>query len=202
LDLQDRPASAADATGPAEFGRDDDVICLPATVGELPVERFIREAIRVFEQTGRDPRAHRMELRQEEFRGSDHPMLGAEFETSIVFIPRQTGDLYPVSVRAKQPCVVSWLWEPDRFTDWQRRVLRRAQELSAGAWEQLIGDRLVDVEVSESRDAVAVRLWRVEEADRASNTTEIFVVLNKTDLEPVDTHPNTVDPVQGDGASD
>jgi len=202
LTLPGRPASAADAPGPAEFGRDDDVVCLPSAVAELPVERFIRGAIRVFEQTGHDPRAYRMELRQEDPRESDFRALGAELETSIVFIPRQDGELYPVRVRARHPCVVSWLWQPDRFTHWQRGVLRRTQELAADAWEQLGGDHLVGVEVLESRDAVAVYLWRVEQPDRTSDTAEIFVVLNKTDLESVALQANTSDPLQEDGTSD
>jgi hypothetical protein len=172
---------------PSDIGRAEDVWCLPTTIAEPPVEQFIRDAIRVFEQTGRNPRAYRMELRHENPRGNDVPLLGAAFETSIVFIPRQQADLYPVRVRAKHPCAVSWLLDPDELTAWQRRVLRRAQELTGEAWKQLGTEGLMDVEVQESRDAVAIQLWRTGHAGQSPDNVEILVVLNKEDLEPVAT---------------
>jgi hypothetical protein len=168
-------------------GQEVDVTCLETGIAEPDVEEFIQDAIRVFEQTGRDPNAFRMELRQEDPQGSDFRALGAELVTSIVFIPRTANDLYPVRVSIGHPCVVSWLWQPDSFTSWQRRVLRRAREVAADAWTRLGNDRLVDVEVLESRDAVFVHLWRVEETGQSSDAAELSVTLNKADLELVDT---------------
>jgi hypothetical protein len=66
-------------------------------------------------------------------------------------------------------------------------VLRRAREVAADAWTRLGNDRLVDVEVLESRDAVFVHLWRVEETGQSSDAAELSVTLNKADLELVDT---------------
>ena len=172
---------------PSDFGRADDVVCLPVTVAEPPVEKYIRDAIRVFEQAGRDPRAYRLELRQEDPRGSGFRALGTGLETSVVFVPRQAAGLYPVRVRTRHPCAVSWLWHPESFTPWQRRVLRRVQELAADAWEQLGSEGLVDIEVLESRDAVAVQLWRTEDAGLSPDNVEVLVVLSKEDLEPVAT---------------
>jgi hypothetical protein len=93
--------------------------------------------------------------------------------------------------------------DPEELTEWQRRVLRRVQELTADAWTQLGTEQLVGVEVQESRDAVAIQLWRTEQAGQSQDNVEILVVLSKEDLEPVETAaPSPLEPERDRPGSD
>jgi hypothetical protein len=160
--------------------------CLHEGLRPSGTEDLVAEALRVLEQSGHDPTAYRLELRSEDARHPDFPVPGAERATSVLFVPAEAGDLYPLRVHPMSPCVAAWVWQPERLTDWQRRVVAVAEERLAAlpAARSLSGRRYVRVLESET-------LLRIEVGDQewdgeTGSGRALSVTLRKEDLGVVD----------------
>jgi hypothetical protein len=140
--------------------------CL-ARLAPLPAAALLGEAVRVLRATGHDPAAFRAEL---------HLETGAR-EPSVVFRPLEPGDGYAVRVDPAIPCGLLWVWEPERFTPWQRDAIRRATEAARSAGPLPAGD-LSDVRVVEWGGRLAVELWTAE----SSELPALTVFLRASDL--------------------
>jgi len=111
---------------------------------------------------------------------------GRKAEVTVVFEPLDDRRHYALGVSASDPCVVTWIWRPHRFTDWQRRVLERARSRARETGAEWAGqsDRL-EVRVTESRDHVGLRLW----SGGTAGGPELRVVLAKDDLTVIESGP-------------
>ena len=80
-------------------------------------------------------------------------------ETTVVFEPLDPTRLHAVSVSAADPCMLRWVWRPDRFTPWQRRMLERFEQPVAEARASQGGDGAFELSILESPEHLAAR-WR------------------------------------------
>ena len=107
-------------------------------------------------------------------------------QAAVVFVPVAGRDLHPLRVGRRNPCEVSWIWIPERFTPWQRRVIERTREILRDTWPVDAGERLSGVEVSESATEVRVRL-ALGQADASGQApSQAEITLSKSDLSRVD----------------
>ncbi len=162
-------ASAGTDPGPA-------LICLHDGIEPSRTARLIEEALGVLEQSGHDPTAYRLELRMEDVQSPDAPTIGADRVPSVVFVPARLGELYPLRVHPASPCVTSWVWQPGRFTAWQREVLARAREQIGAFPHDAAAPN--DLWVLETREFVRIE---VRQGERA-----VSVTLSKRGLDLVD----------------
>ena len=162
----------------------------PVCVGQAsPAENakgFIAEALDVLRSCGHDPADYQLELREDDpfvVAGSgDEPTLAA------VFLPLDRERNYAVAVRVAQPCVVSWVWRPADFTDWQRQVIARAEALAKTSDLPRSAGLLLDVLVTESLEFVGIEVLDAEPG-RNPQSSELRVLLRKDDLSAVEPAP-------------
>jgi hypothetical protein len=142
---------------------------------------LVTEAVDVLSACGHAPEAFAAELHLDD----PFALAGTEREpeVTVVFEPLDDRRHYALGVSASDPCVVTWIWRPERFTDWQKLVLERAriQARETGAEWVRETDRL-ELRVTESRQHIGVRLWFGETA----GSSELRVVLAKDDLTVVE----------------
>ena len=144
--------------------------CLRPGMVRPSTEVLVRDALDTLRRAGHDPAAYRLELRTG----------GTTGDVELVFLPRGDPLRYALAVRSDDPCAVRWLWQPERFTAWQRAVLERARELladSAGA----PGAEFVAVDVFEAPEAVTVELRRAS-GEEGSPAVESRLTLLKRDV--------------------
>jgi hypothetical protein len=153
-----------------------EVVCLHDGIEPSGTARLIEEAVAVLRQSGHEPTAYRLDLRMEDARSPDAPTRGAERVPSVVFLPATRADLYALRVHPVSPCVASWVWQPARFTPWQRAVLARAREQIERI--RPAAPVLGDLQVHEAQ-----KLVRIEFRDP---TQRVSVTLSKQSLEVVD----------------
>jgi len=152
-------------------------VCVGETVTAPDLREFLVEAIDVLSACGHAPEAFGAELHL------DDPFVlagtGRKAEVTVVFEPLDPRRHYALGVSASDPCVVTWIWRPEEFTDWQKLVLERArsQARDAGAAWVRRTDGL-ELRITESRRHIGVRLW----AGEGAGSPELRVVLAKDDL--------------------
>ena len=169
--------AADDAHPPAE----------PACIGRASISEdvkgFMAEALDVLRSCGHDPADFRLELRE------DDPFVaagsGRRPALTTVFLPLDRERHYAVAVNAAHPCVVSWVWQPADFTDWQRRVIARAETLAKTSGLPRRGGQLLDVLVTESLDLVGIEVLDTEPG-RNGPSSELRVLMHKDDLSLVE----------------
>jgi hypothetical protein len=136
---------------------------------------LIRGAIDLVESTGHEPSRYRLELRTEDALQPDVPTLDAERVDSVIFVPREPDELYPLRVNRMNPCAVGWVLRPFAPTVWQRRVIDRATAIVRES-EPVDGSRAaIDVQVLESDRLVGVRILQ-------EDGQSVSVTLRKSDL--------------------
>ena len=142
-------------------------------------EGFIAEALDVLRSCGHDPADYRLQLRE------DDPFVaagsGRKPARTAVFLPLDRERHYALAVNASHPCVVSWVWQPADFTDWQRQVIARAEALVKTSGLPRSGGRLLDVLVTESLELVGIEVLDVEPG-RNPPSPELRVLMHKDDL--------------------
>ncbi len=152
--------------------------CAP-DLGPVSTERFVEQALDRLRDAGYDPSDFRLTLRLEDQAWPDRGSLGSKRVTSVVFLPRSESAGYPLRVHPANPCALSWLWNPEAFSNWQRSAIENAsaalRQHRPGVWE---AEPPTDLDVIESRDRLLVRLWRSRES-----TPSLQVILRKPDLE-------------------
>ncbi len=159
----------------------------PACIGRVSISEdakgFLAEALGVLRSCGHDPADYRLELRE------DDPFVaagsGREPALTAVFLPVDRQRHYAVAVRAAQPCVVSWVWQPADFTDWQRQVIARAEALAKTYDLPRSGGRLLEVLVTESLELVGVEVLDAEPG-RNPQSSELRILMHKDDLSLVE----------------
>ena len=164
----------------------------PACIGRVSISEdakgFLAEALGVLRSCGHDPADYRLELRE------DDPFVaagsGRKPELTVVFLPLDRERHYPVAVSAAHPCVVSWVWQPAEFTDWQRRVLARAEALARTSGLSQGAGRLLDVLVTESLEHVGIEVLDAQPG-RYPQSPEFRVLMNKHDLSLVQSNLKT-----------
>ena len=149
-----------------------DLSCLRPEMGRASASTLVGDAMATLRRAGHDPAAYALELRSG----------GRASAVELVFSPRGDPRLYALAVRSDDPCAVRWLWQPERFTPWQRAVLERARELLAGSGTEAAGAEIVAVEVFEAPDAVTVELRRASGDDPAAGVSESRLTLLKRDV--------------------
>lgn len=161
--------------------------CIDWDVADSGIDELMAAAIEILQAAGHDPHDYRVELRMESVDQPDFRTLDAELRRSVVFVPRMVRNVYALRVHPKHPCLVSWVWQPGRFTEWQQSVIRRAQRIMRERWPAYLGDdRTPEIEVLEDATTVSVHLW--DAAGSPARRTEIHVTLNKTDLSVLPAH--------------
>lgn len=161
----------------------------PACMGRVSISEdakgFLAEALDVLRSCGHDPADYRMELRE------DDPFVaagaGREPGLTVVFLPLDRERHYAVAVDAAHPCVVSWVWQPADFTDWQRQVIARAEALAKTSGLPRRAGRLLDILVTESLELVGVEVLDAEPA-RNPQSSELRVLMHKHDLSLVESN--------------
>jgi len=184
LDLATSGPSVGDPNDP-EPSRFEEV-CIDSGIAGSGLDQLIRVAVEVLRQSGHDPEDYRLDLRMDEVEGARLIGPGANLQPGVVFLPVAGRDRYALRVDRSNPCVVSWLWQPQNFTAWQRRVIERAREVMRDAWPDGASERLSGVEVIETAAEVSVRLLLgdADESGRVPSRAEI--TLRKSDLSAVD----------------
>jgi len=151
-----------------------DPTCFEVGLTSSSLDRLVSRAVRLLAAAGHDPAGYRLELRQEEPPQPDRPWLEVRPLPSVIFLPTRGGEAYPLRVHPAYPCVTAWLWQPQRFTPWQREVVERARGLLA------VG-HAARLRVLESHD-----LLRIEpaqgQAGTAATTPLGSLTLRKSDL--------------------
>lgn len=184
-------ALALAASLPAGLGAGDthppeESACVGRTSTAEDPKGFITEALDVLRSCGHDPDDYRLELR------GDDPFVaagaGREPALTVVFLPLDRERHYAVAVNDAHPCVVSWVWQPADFTDWQRQVIARAEALAKTSGLSWDDGRLLDVLVTESLELVGVEVLDAEPG-RNPQSSELRVLMHKHDLSLVDPAP-------------
>jgi hypothetical protein len=131
--------------------------CLPERVGKRDPLELIEGAVRVLRSCGYDPERYRVQLTLE------HPFTVADpdltRETRVLFEPLEPERLHAVSVSAEDPCMLRWVWRPERFTPWQRRMLARFEQPVTEARASENANGAFELSILESVDHLAAR-WR------------------------------------------
>ncbi len=152
--------------------------CVP-DLGPVSTKRFVEQALQRLRDAGYDPSDFHLTLRLENEAWPDRGAFGSTQVTSVVFLPRRDSTGYPLRVHPANPCAVSWLWNPDEFSSWQRSAIERAssavQQRHPRTWAD---EPPTDLDVTESRTRLLVRLWRSHETMPA-----LQVILSKPHLE-------------------
>ncbi len=154
----------------------------PACIGRVSLSEdakgFLAEALDVLRSCGHDPADYRLELRE------DDPFVaagsGRKPALAVVFLPLDRERHYAVAVDAAHPCVVSWVWQPADFTDWQRQVIARAEALARTSGLPRSAGQLLDVLVTESLELVGIEVLDAEQS------SELRVLMHKHDLSLVE----------------
>ena len=162
----------------------------PACIGRVSISEdakgFLAEALGVLRSCGHDPADYRLELRE------DDPFVaagsGRKPALTAVFLPLDRERHYAVAVNAAHPCVVSWVWQPADFTDWQRQVIARAEALAKTSGLPRRAGQLLDVLVTESLELVGIEVLDAEPG-RDPQSSELRVLMHKDDLSLVDPAP-------------
>ena len=148
-------------------------------VAKRDLRDLVADAAGVLRACGYEPADYQAEL------GTQDPISlagsGRTAEVTVVFEPLDGARRHALIVSSAEPCVVAWSWQPDRFTDWQRRVLERAEEQIIRSRSAREDGGQVELRITETRDHVAVRWWFGEALDTGS-----ILVLAKDGLEPVE----------------
>ncbi len=92
---------------------------------------------------------------------------------------------YAVADNAAHPCVVTWVWQPAEFTDWQRQVIARAEALARTSDLPRSAGQLRDISVTESLELVGIEVLDAEPG-RNSQSSELRLLMNKHDLSLVE----------------
>ena len=112
----------------------------------------------------------------------DSSWITRDLEPSVMFVPLDPDDDYPVRVHSAIPCGGGWVWDPERFTGWQRNVVARASEAARrarpAAWSEPR-----DVQVAESAEHLAIYIWTA--ADEDSEEPALTMIMRKADLEVI-----------------
>jgi len=168
--------------------------CLSHDIDSASAEEFVAEALTVLRSCGHEPSAYRLELHE------DDPFVAAtddrEPQRTVVFRPIDNQQLYGVVVSVEHPCVVSWAWQPDEFTDWQRQVIGRAEALAKESGRTWSDGQLLDVVVTESRELVGVEVFDSESPDD-SRSANFRVLMRKDNLSvttPISETPSSTAP--------
>jgi hypothetical protein len=161
--------------------------CIDAGLAGTDLEGLIADAVRVLIQAGHDPASYRMELHTERPTVETLPGLRWNLLTSVVFVPREENSLYAVRVHPDNPCVVSWVWRPERFSDWQREVIEKSQEILKEVGGATSFGHPMEIEVLETAEVVSVHIWNVDEEGPSTSSADFYVALNKADLSLVET---------------
>jgi hypothetical protein len=166
-----------------------EVVCIDAGLSDGDLDDLIIGALDVLRQSGHDPEGYRLELEMARPAEPGFAEHRVNAYPSVVFFPEDGDDRYALRVDRSEPCGVSWVWWPDRFTPWQRRVVVRAREVLRDTWPGRGGERLSGVTVVETAQAVivSVSLGEVDDSGLAPSRAEI--TLRRSDLsavEPVD----------------
>ena len=148
----------------------------------IPSEDLVRESLRLLTSAGHDPASYRVELRMESAGHPDSNRISRDREPSVLFIPLDPADRYPVRVHPAIPCGVGWVWEPERFTAWQTDAVAIASDAARRARPAGSGE-IGDVQVAETADHLGVHVWTT--ADVQSDDPALTVILRKDDLEVV-----------------
>ena len=151
--------------------QEHDLSCLRPEMARASTATLVTDAVATLRRAGPDPAAYELELRS----------VAPTNDLELVFTPRRDPLRYALAVRADDPCAVRWLWQPERFTPWQRAVLDRARVLLAGS-AGAPGAELVAVDVFEARDAVTVELRHAGGGDAGTAVAESRVTLLKRDV--------------------
>ncbi len=155
--------------------------CVP-DLGPVSTERFVEQALQRLRDAGYDPSDFHLTLRSEDEAWPDRGAFGSTLVTSVVFLPRRDSADYPLRVHPANPCAVSWLWNPDGFSSWQRSAVEKASSAMRQRRPRTWADEApTDLDVTESRTRLVVRLWRSHET-----TPALQVILSKPDLEVLD----------------
>ena len=162
------PRSAAPAADANPVSEDT---CLRLRVEPRGVPELVADAVAILRRSGHDPSSYALELRAG----------GGGGEPSLVFRPRGDGRLYAVAVRPADPCLLSWVWQPERFTEWQVAVLQRARELLRGS-ASAPGAEPTEVAIVETSETVTVRVRYAQAAEPGSGGSESQVTLLKADI--------------------
>ena len=170
-------------------GEDGSLLCIHDGVEPSGTERLIDEAIRVLEQSGHDPSSYRLELRMEDTLQPDFPGLRRDRTRSVLFVPARSGDLYPVRVHPANPCVVTWVWQPERFTRWQRAVVGEARQRFETSFPDAGDGGWAHLRVLESREWVRIHVDGGRDGPEPGSRPGFSVTLSKTDLSVVDAEP-------------
>jgi hypothetical protein len=173
------PAATPGAGHAGRSGEPDSapaLVCLHDGIEPSGTERLIEEALAVLKQSGHRPAAYRLDLRMEDARSPDAPAHRSTRVPSVVFLPLLPGEFYPLRVHPVSPCVASWVWQPERFTPWQREVLARAREQidMLGPAARTLGD----LQVQETLELIRIEFLQ--------GSRRLYVTLNKRGLEVVD----------------
>jgi hypothetical protein len=167
---------------PDADGVEDDPRRCVERLAPIPSEELVRESVRVLTSAGHDPESYRVELRMENARHPDSGRMTPDREPSVMFLPLDPANRYPVRVHSAIPCGVGWVWEPERFTAWQTDAVAIASDAARRARPAGAGE-IRDVQVAESVDHLGVYVWTT--ADDESNDPGLTVILRKVDLEVV-----------------
>jgi len=167
---------------PFADGVEDDPRHCPSRMAPTPSGEFVRESLRLLERAGHEPASYRVELRMENVRHPDSGRVTRGREPSVIFVPRDPGDRYPLRVASAIPCGVGWVWEPERFTAWQTDAVAVASDAVRRSRPAEWGE-MRDVQVAESADHLAVYIWTT--ADDGADDPGLAVILRKVDLQVV-----------------
>jgi len=161
------------------------VVCVDTGLSGGDLDDLVRRALEVLRQSGHDPDGYRLDLKMEWPATAGFARHGQAY-LSVVFSPEDGDDCYPLRVDRNDPCAVSWVWRPDRFTPWQRRVIERAREVLRDSWPGGSGEDLTGVTVVETAGEVTVRLTlgELDDSDLAPSRAEVR--LRKSDLGAVE----------------
>ncbi len=161
-------------------------VCIESGLTGGGLGDLIRDAVVILRQSGHDPASYRMELSIERAGPAEVGSEAGSSYPSVVFHPTGGSDLYPVRVDRTEPCVVSWVWQPERFTAWQRLVIERAREVLRRNWPRGPSESLSGVRVVETQDEVTVRLMLGEPDASGLAPSRAEVTLRRDDLTAID----------------
>ena len=171
--------SAAVFSGASPCGPADPVsVCVVEGVAPQAATDFVASAIEVLEACGHDPTAYRLELSQDD----PFALAGTERKPAVsaLFVPTEGNSLYPLAVSPTDPCVVSWIVPSAGLTSWQHDLLQRVKRQVQTTHPQWTKPDRWDMQVTESREHVGVRIRRVDGPSPAGN--ELRVLLDKQSL--------------------